>query len=340
METTGRGDGLGVDLHAPQLNGAGRPEWGYALVAETRPGDVVFHWHKSRAGRPALVGWSVIAGPLSVAQDYTWMPQGTRGRARGVPTVGLGWRMPCTGYTALDQPIDGRALARHEDQLKLVAEELKAQVRGATYFPFTFYRPGEIRSSQSYLTKFPAALLDLFPELVPAASTSLTGDLQQVAPPSSRGGRMQDVRARLAIEQYAVQRARQYYVELGASRIEELGKPFDLIVYGLGAVRHVEVKGSTAAPLAAVELTVNEVAHADNHQPTDLVVVDHIELNTSSTEAPIATGGRLQVWTDWTPAEAALSPTRYSYELPSSLPRVVQGLLQPRLGTSRAVGGG
>ena len=62
-------------------------------------------------GRPALVGWSVIAGPLSVAQDYTWMPQGTRGRARGVPTVGLGWRMPCTGYTALDQPIDGRALA-------------------------------------------------------------------------------------------------------------------------------------------------------------------------------------------------------------------------------------
>jgi len=55
METTGRND-LGAELHAPQLNGAGRREWGYALVAETRPGDVVFHWHKSLAGRPALVG--------------------------------------------------------------------------------------------------------------------------------------------------------------------------------------------------------------------------------------------------------------------------------------------
>ena len=107
-------------------------------------------------GRPALVGWSVITGPLSVAQNYTWMPQGTRGRARGVPTVGLGWRMPCTGYTALDSAHRRRGAGRRvNDQFKAVAEELKARVRGATYFPFTFYRPGEIRSSQSYLTKFP-----------------------------------------------------------------------------------------------------------------------------------------------------------------------------------------
>jgi hypothetical protein len=68
---------------APQLNGAGRPEWGYALVAATQPDDVDFHWHTSRAGRPALVGWSVITGPLTEVQDYAWMPQGTRGRARG-----------------------------------------------------------------------------------------------------------------------------------------------------------------------------------------------------------------------------------------------------------------
>ena len=78
METTGRDD-LGVDLHAPQLNGAGRPEWGYALVAETQPGDVVLHWHKSLIGRPAMVGWSVVTGPLSVDEDYSWMPLGSRG---------------------------------------------------------------------------------------------------------------------------------------------------------------------------------------------------------------------------------------------------------------------
>ena len=89
METTGRHD-LGVDLHAPQLNGAGKPEWGYSLVAETQPGDVVLHWHKSLIGRPALVGWSTVVGPLSVDEHYSWMPQGSRGRARGVPTVGRG----------------------------------------------------------------------------------------------------------------------------------------------------------------------------------------------------------------------------------------------------------
>lgn len=322
METTGRDD-LGTDLHAPQVNGVGRPEWGYALFAETRPGDVVFHWHKSIAGRPALVGWSIITGPLSVAQDYTWMPQGTRGRARGVPTTGLGWRMPLTGYTALEQPIDGGALAEQEHELRAASDELKTRVRGAEYFPFSFYRPGEVRPSQSYLmTKFPAMLLDIFPELAATSrvvdSTPLVIDQQQPVRRQSRGGRMQDVRTRLAIERHAVQRAKQHYFDLGAAEVEELGQPFDLIVYGLGAVRHVEVKGSTAAPLATVELTVYEVAHAAHHQPTDLVVVDQIQMSTSPIHGPEATGGRLQVWTDWKPEEAALSPTRYSYELPAA----------------------
>jgi hypothetical protein len=99
--------------------------------------------------------------------------------------------------------------------------------------------------------------------------------------------------------------------------VEELGKPFDLIVHGLGPTRHVEVKGSTAMPLVAAELTVNEVAHAGNYQPTDLAVIDHIELDVSVADAPTATGGRLRVWKDWTPATAALSPTRYAYDLPA-----------------------
>jgi hypothetical protein len=181
METTGRND-LGAELHAPQLNGAGRREWGYALVAETRPGDVVFHWHKSLAGRPALVGWSTITGPLSVDQNYSWMPKGTRGRARGVPTVGRGWRMPCTDFTALQRPIDGAALAAQEDALKVVADQVKDRAYGATYFPFAFYRPGEIRSSQSYLTKFPAALLGVFPELTSTQSAT-TPPLKEVRVP-------------------------------------------------------------------------------------------------------------------------------------------------------------
>lgn len=160
METTGRSD-LGADLHAPQLNGAGKPEWGYSLVAETRPGDVVLHWHTSLVGQPALVGWSSVAGPLSVDEHYSWMPQGTRGRLRGVPTVGRGWRMPLGGFNRFERPISRADLAAHELELKAVAEAIRAEAMGAAYFPFNFYRPGEVRSSQSYLTKFPAALLEV-----------------------------------------------------------------------------------------------------------------------------------------------------------------------------------
>jgi hypothetical protein len=320
METTKRAD-LGVDLNAPRLNGAGKAQWDYTLVSETRPGDVVFHWHTALVGRPALVGWSIVTGPLSVDPDYSWMPQGTRGRARGVPTVGQGWRMPCGGFNHLDHPIDGRTLAEREGRLRAVQDELKAKTRGALYFPFSFYRPGEIRAFQSYLTKFPVALLDVLPELaeaLPAADQS-----KHAEPPRrthqhpARTARQNDVRLRQAVEQHAVRLARDHYLELGAIDVVELGKPYDLIVHGLGPVRHVEVKGSTMV-LSAVELTVNEVAHASNHQPTDLFVVDRIEAVEQADGTYVTSGGLSRIWRDWAPAEMHLSPTRYAYALPST----------------------
>lgn len=320
METTGRLD-PGVDLHAPQLNGAGKPEWGYALVAETTPGDVVLHWHKSLRGRPALVGWSTVTGPLSVDEDYSWMPQGTRGRARGVPTVGYGWRMPCGGMNSFDRPIDGARLAACESEMRAILQDLQRQVHGAIYFPFTFYRPGQVRSSQSYLTKFPRQLLDVFPELVDVALRAKPPEVSEptaaAQPRSGSAGRLQDVRRRIAIEQHAVRMAAAHYRDLGATDVEELGKPYDLLVRGCGPVRHVEVKGSTAPILSAVELTVNEVVHAAEHQPTDLVVVDGIVLDSDATSGePATAGGRLRIWPDWRPAPDALNPTRFAYTLP------------------------
>ena len=98
--------------------------------------------------------------------------------------------------------------------------------------------------------------------------------------------------------------------------VEERGKPFDLIVYGFGPVRHVEVKGSTM-PLAAVELTAKEVAHASNHQPTDLFVVDKIEADIGDGGSVSTFGGRQRVWENWVPSESTLSPTRYTHPPPT-----------------------
>jgi hypothetical protein len=106
MEITNRRD-VGIDLNASQRDGAGNESWNYSLVTATRPGDVVFHWHTDWFENSAIIGWSEIVGPLEEVYPYTWQARGTRGRARGVPTVGRrGWRMPCANFTELTRPVD------------------------------------------------------------------------------------------------------------------------------------------------------------------------------------------------------------------------------------------
>lgn len=78
---------------------------------------------------------------------------------------------------------------------------------------------------------------------------------------SAEQGYASDSVVRVAIEQWAVQRAVEHYTRAGARDIEELGKPYDLKLQLNGREIHVEVKGSTR-PLQAVTLTKNEVEDA------------------------------------------------------------------------------
>lgn len=316
MEITDRTELLGDDLNAPTLNGSGRPEWSYSLVAETRPGDIVFHWHKNLVGQPALVGWSEVLGPLAIDSGYTWLAHGTRGRARGVPTSGHGWVMPCSGLTRLPRPVSHTRLAELEPRLRDVHRDLAQRVRGALYFPFNFHKARPLRAAQAYLTKFPSALLAVIPELAePAADEAPAKPSAKTARRGSVSRYLKDSLLRMAIERYAVERAKQHYFVQGATEIIELGKPYDLLVRGLGAERHVEVKGSSTSAIA-VELTANEVYHAHHHVPTDLVVVDGIEFRRAESEYELS-GGQLHVFADWQPEEEHLSPTRFRYDLPS-----------------------
>lgn len=319
MEITDRGD-LGVDLNAPTLNGAGVPEWGYTLVTETRPGDIVLHWHKRMAGRPALVGWSEVTGPLSILSAYSWQARGTFGRARGAPTVGQGWRMPCGGLNAMPQPIMASRLEELKPELLNVRDLLRRKFRGPVYFPFTFYKARPMSAAQSYMTKFPAALLRVVPELAFLAPDARTrppvvdgrGKVRRGA-----GNRhVQDPVLKKAIERHAVDEAKRLYRDRGATEIVELGKPYDLLVRVDGREIHVEVKGSTTRAVA-VELTVNEVQHAHNHAPTELIVIDEIEYRQVDGIYRLL-GGRARVWRNWVPDFESLEPTRYRYELPEN----------------------
>ncbi len=171
LEVTDRED-LGADLHAPKLDDAGRPYWSYNLVTEVRDDDIVLHWHKSLMRTPGIVGWSTASGRPENS-TILWQARGTYGRAHGPTGREPAWRMPLTGYTPLLTPIDQDVLRREEPALRAIHARLAAEHGNRPlYFPFAFSDRRPIRTSQGYLFKFPAALLDVFPELarLPAPS--------------------------------------------------------------------------------------------------------------------------------------------------------------------------
>lgn len=128
--------------------------------------------------------------------------------------------------------------------------------------------------------------------------------------------RLQDPKLRAAVERRSLDVAREHYEALGAGDgdIKELGKPFDLVVQLDGVERHAEVKGSSLL-IDTVELTVNEVTHGQACAASDLLVVDGIEWSRSEEGEVSAWGGRLRVWTDWSPAEEDLAARRFAYAL-------------------------
>lgn len=311
MEITGRDD-LGVNLKAPKADITGNESWSYVLTSYVQPGDRIFHWHKSRLSEPAIVAWSEAVGPLDTI-EMSWQARGTRGRERGVPTVGDAWMMPLASTTDLDIPITRAMInARYSEVLSLLGE-LAASVGNPTYAPFQNYGGRELRAQQGYLTKFPAALVDLLFDLPKADSASLP----PVAPRITRGqGYMSDAEKRTALEHHAVDMAKQYYLDAGATTIEELGKPYDLRVILDGVERHVEVKGSVGTSLESVQLTQGEVDHANGWQPTDLFVVDSIICVRGDGGVVSTSGGVTRRWANWIPANSALRPTHLRYTLP------------------------
>jgi hypothetical protein len=226
--------------------------------------------------------------------------------------------MGCGGFNELPSPLPAARLSNYCELIRQVFDDLAQQHRGRLYLPFAFYRPTELRAAQAYLTTFPRALVEHLPELrgVWRAEVGHNPAAGQPARRSTGTPRTQDPVLRAAIERYAVILAKQHYKHQGAAEIVELGAPYDLLVRGLGPDRHIEVKGSSVS-LSAVELTTNEVAHARNYAHTDLVVVDGVQWTKANGEYQLS-GGRLQVWCDWTPAQEHLSPTKYRYELPAS----------------------
>lgn len=315
MEITDRND-LGGELWAPKEDATGGESWSYTLVSNVQPGDRVFHWHKNAAGVPSLIGWSEAVGPLQ-SDVRAWQARGTAGRARGVSVTGPTWVMPLKGLHELPKPITRADLNGPLYQSVLTAlQQTQDEVgRGRpAYAPFQHYGGRELRAQQGYLTKFPAALVSV---LFPGKSSRVEGSKSMTTPKQSRGqAYVSDAARRSAIERHAVEAAKDYYRQLGATAIIELGKPYDLQLQLDGEERHIEVKGSTVPNIETVELTQGEVIHARAWRATDLVIVDGIECSGGVGGGFSTNGGTLRVISDWVPSDHSLRPTHLRYTLP------------------------
>ncbi|WP_433228897.1 protein NO VEIN domain-containing protein [Micromonospora sp. CA-248260] len=323
MEITDRTD-LGSDLHAPQVDDAGREYWSYALVTAVQPGDVVLHWHKSLLGSPGIVGYSIAAeGPE--ADEIVWASQGSYGRNRAASGPEPAWRYALTGYTPLARPVNQDAFRRVEERLRRIKERLEVHHPGSLYFPFAFSDKRPVRAAQGYLVKLPAEVISAVPELMQIPRVG-DGRVPRPRPASSelavaarkrRGaGYMRDEVVRLAIERHAVDWVLSHYSSQGYD-VTDVGatKSYDVLALSDQGELHIEVKGSSG-DADTVELTANEVQHAAEAS-THLVVVDCIDWRRLPDGTVETSGGRVRVWESWVPAEKALKPTRYRYRLPS-----------------------
>jgi hypothetical protein len=164
---------LGENLHAPQFKQGGTDSSGYSLVREAVPGDVVFHY---RTPDKAIVGSSRVASPVQKKRIY-WVAHGTSARkAKRKPRWLPGYWVELREYSGFAEPISRDEFQRRDKEVRRIRDDLETLYGTSLYFPFQ--RRRELWFSQSYLAKFPAALVRLIPQLERFAQVADRPDLE------------------------------------------------------------------------------------------------------------------------------------------------------------------
>lgn len=295
----------GTILVAPEL-----PR--HALMYDVKPGDVVFHWvgkNNPRRLRSGMYGYSIVAGELEVGAGE-WLNEPAN-------VIRL------TEYRDLEQPLYLESLREYSDGVMGLLGELKSSTTATTHFPFQDHPTAGLKPNQRYLSKFPAGMLEIVPELRPGSDWGGHGDvfltppLDPVVPEFRRrySGYCVDPILRKAIEMAAVHQATEHYENQGYI-VTDVGltHSFDLIAQRGNEVRHIEVKGSQAH-IEKIQLTRNEVNHANIYPLTDLVVVREINWKQTPEGGFTTQPGYMEVIPNWRPSPENLKPVSYEYFL-------------------------
>lgn len=138
----------------------------------------------------------------------------------------------------------------------------------------------------------------------------------ETTPPHSGQGRLMDSRKRMAIDAWAMKKARQHYESLGYE-LTDTSKvaPFDYEAHKEGERRRIEVKGLSGA-LGSVVVTAGEVKSArDANIRTDLAIIHNIVLVEAMQGVFEGEGGTVYVIEGWNPKDEQLTPLQYQYSL-------------------------
>lgn len=297
-------------------------EWGTELVAPDEPrhalmydvniGDIVFHWvgkNNPLKLKSGMYGASVVAGEL--------IPNAGEWEGAPANTIEL------TGYTAFEKPRLLPDLREFETEILALLANLKSAGNTTVHFPFSKHKTAGLKPNQRYLTKLPAQLLDIVPILRPDSDWGGLVDPVIIPPidpsvPEFRrrySGICMDPVLRKAIEVAAVDQASSHYRGLGYE-VKDVGltHSYDLLATRGVEVRHIEVKGSQAH-IEKIQLTRNEVNHANLFENTDLVLVSDIQWTRQEDGGILTEPGLMQLIPSWRPSPENLKPTTFEYFL-------------------------
>lgn len=151
LESTDRDD-LGANLHAPVADDSGKENWRYTLLREIRPGDVIFHYHKTDR---AIVGRSVAAA-AAVDAPIVWAARGTFARKKGtVPYERPGLKVEIRDFERLKQPISLDTIRALKPKLTAAKMSLESANKKPLYAPIEISEKRPPRMLQGYAFKLP-----------------------------------------------------------------------------------------------------------------------------------------------------------------------------------------
>ena len=298
---------IGDNIWAPthDTNGVKR-KWSYSLVALVKPGDIVFHYSKTKN---AIVGYSKVK-TYAYEDTGVWGAQGSYASS-SKPFMRNLFKADLIEFIEYDNPMTIEEIREKQEQLFSLINRLKDE-KGTLYQPFVI-KNNQVEPPQAYFVKMPRKVLGLLNLIDESKIKQPNSTFVKKTTKSSRTGKTRKVNTKRnkVVELYAMKIATNYFEQLGYEVEDTSQGTFDLTCYKDEEIIYVEVKG-TQMDFNKVTLTKNEVrGHRINNKNNALVVVAEISLDKDE----IASGGVRFVQHNWYPEDKDLEATMYNYKL-------------------------